>query len=475
MNFSSVPFLFYFLPVAILVYSVSGRLRNIVLLFLSLLFYAWGEPLFVLLLALSILGNYLFGLAIADREGTRRRVALGLGIAANLLLLAWAKYATLLSTTITQFLHPLGINILATPDAHLPLGVSFYTFQAMSYLVDVFRRDAEAERRPLRVALYIAMFPQLIAGPIVRFKNITTQLRHRTFSMAKVAAGARYFIIGLSQKALIADTLAGPADVAFTTSADLLTTPLAWLGLTAFSLQIYFDFQGYSNMAIGLGLVFGFRLPRNFDEPYRSQSVTEFWRRWHITLSQWFRDYLYIPLGGNRRGQSRTLANLLVVFLLCGLWHGADWKFLVWGLYHGVFLVGERLIPPLGTGPVWRIARHTYAMSVIMVGWAIFRADSLSQAAAYLATMAGKGAISSLGLARYASTDVIIAMIVGGVAATGLLGSVYNLYRRHLESASSVVRTSMPWVETATLVTALFLCLLTLALGTHEPFLYFRF
>jgi D-alanyl-lipoteichoic acid acyltransferase DltB (MBOAT superfamily) len=322
MLFTSVTFLFFFLPLVVLgnLLGMTIPIRNLFLLAASLLFYFWGEPWFMAVMLVSIGINYIGGLAIAAAAGRRRRIALGVAIAGNLSVLAIFKYADFIVQNINRLLPSawdvplLGIG--------LPLGISFFTFQGISYLIDVHRGDVPVERNPLYLGLYVAMFPQLVAGPIVRFETMARQLRARRTTLGRASIGARIFVIGLAQKVLIANELAPLADAGFAAPHPGMAE--AWLGLTAYTLQIYFDFAGYSNMAIGLGIVFGFNFPRNFRLPYRSGSVTEFWRRWHISLSTWFRDYLYIPLGGNRRSAMRTYCNLATVFLLCGLWHGGS-------------------------------------------------------------------------------------------------------------------------------------------------------
>src|SRR4051812_33021340 len=362
MLFPSITFLFYFLPLFCIVYCAVPGLtaKNIVLVAASLLFYAWGEPIFVLLLAGEIVFNYAAALLIRGTHDNRRRLATALAIAANLAILGIFKYADFALGTLNAVVG----GTFTLPGLVLPLGISFFTFHAISYLVDV-HRGAAPNRSLLQVAVYIAMFPQLIAGPIIRYHTIARRLRERRMTLGRVSAGIRIFVIGLAQKALIADEVARLAEAVFD-KATLPSLAEAWLGLSAYPIQIYFDFAGYSNMAIGLGLALGFSFPRNFRLPYVARSITEFWRRWHISLSQWLRDYLYIPLGGNRGTQAETYRNLCLVFLACGLWHGANWTFVIWGVHHGVFLVIERagLGRVLAHAPVW-VAR-VYALTAVM-------------------------------------------------------------------------------------------------------------
>lgn len=365
MVFSSPIFLFLFLPAVLAVYYLTPRAaRNGALLAASLLFYAWGEVFHVAVMLASIAMNYAAGRWIARAAGRRRTVAVGAAVAANLLWLGWFKYAGFLGGIANDVF---GLR-WRRPDVHLPIGISFFTFQALSYVIDLGRGRAEPERSALRLALFISLFPQLIAGPIVRYVDIARDLVARRETLARFASGVRRFTVGLGKKMLIANVLAEPADRVFGLAPADLTAPLAWLGVAAYTAQIYFDFSGYSDMAIGLGRMFGFEFPENFRHPYAARSITEFWRRWHITLSTWFRDSLYVPLGGNRRGSARTALNLLAVFLLCGLWHGAAWNFVVWGLYHGALLGLERpwrgRRAPGAAAPL----RHAYTLLAVAAG-----------------------------------------------------------------------------------------------------------
>src|SRR3954452_11314087 len=374
MVFSSSVFLFYFLPLFLICYFALP-FKNLVLLVFSLFFYAWGEALYVLLMIASGLGNWAAARWIAanSESRSRARALLALGVALNLSGLFVFKY---LGFFVESWNGVLPAASLPVPQIHLPIGISFFTFHATSYLVDVYRGDFPAERKAVNVLLYIAMFPQLIAGPIVRFGTVRKEIHQRQVTIEKFALGIKFFIIGLGQKVLLANTLATPVDAIYKIPTENLDAAMAWLAAIGYSLQIYFDFVGYSNMAIGLGLMIGIYFPLNFNYPYMAQSITEFWRRWHITLSTWFRDYLYIPLGGNRAGPVRTYANLMAVFLLCGLWHGASWTFVVWGLYHGLFLVIERIGLGAALQRVGREYRHLYVLLVVTVGWVFFRAET---------------------------------------------------------------------------------------------------
>lgn len=472
MLFSSTLFVFAFLPLVLSAYLLATRLglkvpaRNGLLLLASLIFYAWGETGYVAILLGSIAANHVFGLWIdrATAAASRRR-ALAVAVATNLAGLCFFKYANFLVDILNIAVSPLGLPTLVLAPIHLPIGISFFTFQAITYVVDVYRRDAPVDRNPLRVALYISLFPQLIAGPIVRYRCIASELRQRTATAEDVAAGIRRFTIGLGKKILIANTLAVPADRIFATPPDELSAAVAWLGACCYALQIYFDFSGYSDMAIGLGRMLGFHFPENFLHPYTSRSIREFWRRWHITLSTWFRDYLYIPLGGSRMAASRTALNLFAVFALCGLWHGASLSFLVWGLLHGGLMLAERLglaelLERLPSG----LAR-AYTLIALLLAWVIFRADDLPHAGRYLAALFSPGGQHDLAL--FLDAKVALVLVAGGLGSTPWL----DVLRKHLGGDSRA------WgvARFAALNGVLVACAMALASGTHNPFIYFRF
>ncbi|MDR0570457.1 MAG: MBOAT family protein [Clostridiales Family XIII bacterium] len=382
MLFSSITFLFYFLPVALALHWALPRgWRNGFLLAASLFFYAWGEPAYVLLMGFSILFNYLAGRLV------RGRGSLALAVGVNLALLGFFKYADFVVGNIRL----LGAAGLEGPGLPLPIGISFYTFQAISYQVDAYRGVVSGRRGLVGFGAYISLFPQLIAGPIVRLSGIEGELGGRELSLEAFAAGVRLFVVGLGKKVLLANNIGLVWDYYAQADAGGLSVAGAWLGAVAFTFQIYFDFSGYSDMAVGLGRMLGFTFPRNFDYPYTARSVTEFWRRWHMSLSSFFRDYLYIPLGGNRKGLAAQLRNILCVWLLTGLWHGASWNFAAWGLYFGVLLIVEKLflLRLLDGAPGW--ARRAYAMLLVVLSWVVFASESLSGAAAYLGAMFGLG------------------------------------------------------------------------------------
>jgi alginate O-acetyltransferase complex protein AlgI len=464
--FSSVTFLFFFLPVFLVVYFFTPTIagKNIVTLAFSFIFYSWGEPIFMLVLATSILFNTAAAVFVDRCVGRPRKWAVSLSIIANLSLLAVFKYGTFILVNLDWLLHPLGLHF-PTVAIPLPLGISFFTFHCLSYVIDVYRRRFAANRRPIEIALYISMFPQLVAGPIVRYRTVSRQLRHRRHSWTTATIGARIFIIGLAQKVLIADQVSQFVEIVFDHT-ELATLAEAWSGLLAYTIQIYFDFAGYSNMAIGLGLILGFTLPRNFRMPYTSRSITEFWRRWHISLSQWLRDYLYIPLGGNRGGEFATYRNLITVFLLCGLWHGASWNFVLWGVWHGSFLVVERiglgrLLSRLPGALSW-----TYAMLAVMGGWVLFRAKDLPTARHFWAALIGRHGVGGITFEVHLALQPAVALAL----AVGCVLAVVPRWVRFPRNQD--VGALLDGVFTFML---LVVSMLYIAAGTYSPFLYFRF
>jgi alginate O-acetyltransferase complex protein AlgI len=480
MVFSSIVFLFYFLPLFLAVFLLSG-FSKYALMFFSLVFYAWGEPVFLPLILIMIALNFWLGRAIErGHDDGRSRLWVTVGIVVNLLPLAVFKYGMFLLHILSAVLgHAMAKFFGASVDQFvvsniplpLPLGISFYTFHSLSYLIDVYRKDVRAERSIRDLAVYISMFPQLIAGPIIRYKTIAGELHKPVISAERFATGIRYFVIGLSQKVLIANTVAASADPIFALPPDQLSTPLAWLGIVCYTLQIYFDFGGYSNMAIGLGLMIGFTFPVNFNYPYISSSVTEFWRRWHISLSSWFRDYLYIPLGGNRVSPWRTYFNLWVVFLLCGLWHGAALNFVIWGAAHGCFLVLERAGFSRVLERIHPVFRHGYVLLAVMMTWVLFRADTLGAARYYFGALIGFGSNSSLAppLHRFLGVDVVLAL-AAGIITSGPYGN------RAMIRVGELLRVGAVQIgELAGLVALFALVTLSVAGGAYNPFIYFRF
>lgn len=463
LSFADPAFLFCFAPVVLTLYFLlPGAWRNGFLLASSLLLYAWGEGRNAGVLLLSIALNHRFGIWI-DRALEHRKSVLAAGIAANVLLLVIFKYAGFLAVNAAPVVLWMGLPAITVPKVKLPAGLSFFTFMAISYLADVYRRDAGPEKSLGRFALYLSLFPHLIAGPIVRFADIAGQLRSRTSTMADRVEGARRFVIGLGKKVLIGNTVAPAADAIFGLSAARLSAPLAWVGVLCYAIQIYFDFSGYSDMAIGLARMFGFRFPENFNHPYVSTSISEFWLRWHISLSTWLRDYLFFPLGV-RGGRLQLYRNILIVFLLCGFWHGAAWHFVLWGVFHGVFLVFERagLARLLVRAPT--AFRHAYTLVVVMLGWVLFRSASLPGAGTYLAAMFGLSpAPFANGVATYLPLDVLLAL------AAGMLASV------PIKSPALPKLGPWPAVEYASLAVVFLASLAFASAQTFKPFIYFRF
>ncbi len=482
MRFTDPTFLFAFLPAVLALHALAPRAAaNAVLLAASLIFYAWGEGAYLGVMVASIAGNFAAAHAIAAAPVERRGRWLGCGVGFNLALLVHYKYS---GWFVAEAERLSGLTLTGAAATHLPLGISFFTFQALSYLVDVRRGEVAPTRRPGTFGLYIALFPQLVAGPIVRYRDVATALRSRSRplsigegcnaeGLAEFAMGARRFVIGLAKKVLVADVVAVPADAAFGLGASELTPALAWLGILAYTLQIYFDFSGYSDMAIGMGRMLGFRFPENFEQPYAAHSVTEFWRRWHISLSTWFRDYLYIPLGGNRHGRVRTFINLTAVFLLCGLWHGAAWNFLLWGAFHGVLLGIERQssIRAKGMLPTW--LRRSYTLLAVSLGWVLFRAEDLPHAGRYLAGLFGANPLHPLLRGTFEFVDTTCAVTL--VVAILLCVPRRPLWPRLREHASERSQPVLDGVEVVAFGAALMLSLASLATTSHTPFLYFRF
>ena len=461
MVFSSYTFLFYFLPPLLILYYLIPRRslggRNLVLLAFSLFFYFAGGPRHLPLMLLSIAINYVGGLLCAKR----RRWALVLTMAVNLGLLGWFKYAGFVG----ENLQALGLP-LSVPEVVLPIGISFFTFQGMSYVIDVYRGDTPPAKNPLQVALYIALFPQLVAGPIVRYTTVAEELVSRRETFDDFAAGALRFSFGLAKKMLLANNLSLMADEAFSTAP--IGAAAAWLGAIAYTGQIYFDFSGYSDMAIGLGRMFGFHFEENFNYPYLSKSVTEFWRRWHMSLSGWFRDYVYIPLGGSRAGTAKQVRNILLVWTLTGLWHGAAWNFLLWGLYFGILLLGEKFWWGKALERAPSPLRHLYAMVIVVLGWVLFRCEGLSAVGSYLGAMFGLSG-AGWGQALYFLRQYGVFLAVGAVASLPVKDALRAaLQRRKAER-------TIQWGSALAGLALLGLSFLQLISSTANPFIYYRF
>ena len=467
MLFSSIPFLYYFLPLVLAVYFLTPRAgKNAVLFLSSLLFYAWGEPRFCIFMLLSILQGYVFGRLIEKHAQNKKRSKLFLtaSVALSLALLAYCKYADFFLSSVNA-VTGLSFKLL---HVALPIGISFYTFQILSYVVDVYRGSVPAQKSFLKLGTYIAMFPQLIAGPIVRYADIAPQLDSRETTLEDVSSGACRFVIGLSKKVLLANVLY-ELITAFQQSRDL-SVLYFWLYAVSFALQLYFDFSGYSDMAIGLGRIFGFRFQENFNYPYISGSITEFWRRWHISLGSWFRDYVYIPLGGNRVSKAKWLRNILVVWMLTGLWHGASWNFVLWGLGFAVLLVAEKLV----YGRLLQrthVLKHVYTLLLVTLSFVLFNADSVSEAVLQLGAMFGAGGlplVSTEGvyyLKSYAGT-----FLFATIGATPLVSNAISRFGKTRFGAQALT-VLQPLVMLALLAA----CTAFLVDGSFNPFLYFRF
>jgi alginate O-acetyltransferase complex protein AlgI len=466
MLFSSIPFLYWFLPVILLFYlAVPKRLKNTVLLMGSLVFYAWGEPRYVLLMAAAILIGYVLGILIGKYRGNvRGKVYTALSVGISLVFLLYFKYTDFF---LNSFNAATGLSVPLL-SISLPIGISFYTFQMLSYTIDVSRGTTAPQRNLLHLAVYITMFPQLIAGPIVRYTEISEQLDRRSHTLEDTAYGIRRFLLGLGKKVLIANTL-GEVCALFLATADP-SVLYVWLYAVSFTLQIYYDFSGYSDMAIGLGRLFGFRFPENFDYPYIAGSVTEFWRRWHMTLGGWFRDYLYIPLGGNRLSKARWLLNILVVWMATGLWHGASWNFVVWGLIFAVLLMAEKLF----LLPVLKKAKgfaHIYTLLFVTVSFVIFNAADLALAGVHLAAMFGLGGlplVSAEGL--FYLRNYAVVLVLAAVGATPFVKNALAAAQKR-----TAVQGGLRFLEPVALLAVLLVITACLVNGSFNPFLYFRF
>ena len=467
MLFSTMTFVFMFLPIVLVLYLVTKKeLHNPILLISSIIFYAWGEPKYLAIMLLTILINWLGAIGV-DKFKNHKKLVLALTIIANLGFLIYFKYFNFLIDNCNNIFHshidPLNIV--------MPIGISFYTFQALSYVVDVYRGDCNVQKDIYKLALYICLFPQLIAGPIVKYHDVAEQIDSREVNFEKVDLGVKRFIIGLSKKMLIANTMGAIADKIFIQNPDTFSPLVAWIGSIAYTFQLYFDFSGYSDMAIGLGLIFGFKFLENFNYPYISKSITEFWRRWHISLSTWFKEYVYIPLGGNRKGKLKTLRNLGIVFLLTGIWHGAAWNFVVWGIWHGFFIIIEKIInikefEQKHTQKWVRFLQHIYCIFAFLIGWVMFRSETMSYAWTYIKNMFGLVSVHdiSYGMGYYIDNFEIIIFVCA------ILCSML-LFNKLLEVKNKFGRTLINiWLLILFILSAA-----TIASSTYNPFIYFRF
>ena len=469
MIFSSVFFVFLFLPIVLLAYFiVPGKLKNVVILISSLIFYAWGEPVYIVLMIFSIVYNYIAGIEIdyhreEGRDGRVKFVFL-MSVVVNLLILGFFKYY---GFVIDNLNHILPIEIPNRALA-LPIGISFYTFQTLSYVIDVYWGNVKVQKNLIYFGTYISMFPQLIAGPIVRYADVEEQLSGRRVSLAKIGSGAAWFLRGLGKKVLLANNIGMAYDAIAALPGDEVSVLAAWIGCAAYTFQIYFDFSGYSDMAIGLGRMFGFDFMKNFDYPYTSTSITEFWRRWHISLGSWFREYVYIPLGGNRVSTPKHIRNLFVVWMLTGLWHGAAWNFIFWGIYYGVLLMVEKYLFMDILERLPRIIRHIYTMLLVMIGWVFFFSPSMGSAVGYIGRMFGIGAAGLVNpTAVYYLYNYILLFLVL------IICSVPYTYKKF--SGFMQRRRSRLGVAIAAYVAIFVLSAAYLVNATYNPFLYFRF
>lgn len=483
MVFSSITFLFFFLPGVLLLYWLAGKKwQNILLFAASLLFYAWGEGIYLLLMLVSISINYFSGRLIhAHRQSPYGRIFFILTIVLNLSILGFFKYAHFVTENVNFVLASLEFPLVNLKPIRLPIGISFFTFQALSYIIDLYRQKIAPQKNIINLGLYIALFPQLIAGPIVRYHDIAQQLVNRTMTTGGMASGIQRFLFGLSKKVLLANPLAVIADQIFALPDTELTTPVAWLGTFCYTLQIYYDFSGYSDMAIGLGRMFGFQFLENFNYPYISQSIREFWRRWHISLSSWLRDYVYIPLGGNRFGSVRTHLNLLLVFFLCGLWHGASWNYVIWGLFHGVIILIERSRIGHYQQKLWPPLQTIITFVIILIGFAIFRCETLSALINHLLVMFGVGGESPSAnpVSFYINSKSKFELCIGILIALPLYPVLRDLRNKVLGMTTGtgqfVFEFSFQFLQLSITIGLVYFTCISLAAGVYNPFIYFRF
>ena len=463
MVFSGLPFLFFYLVVTLLIYKLTPlKLRNLVLLIASLFFYGWGEPVYIVIMFLSIAVDYIHGMLVERwRDNDRKaRMAVASSVFFNLLILVTFKYYDFLAGSLNAVT---GWNIPLL-GVSMPIGISFYTFQTMSYTIDVYRKDTPVQRNIVTFGTFVTLFPQLIAGPIIQYKSVAEQLQCRREDLEKFVSGIQRFCVGLAKKVLLTNAVGKLWDVFLATDTAELTVLGGWLGLMAYAFQIYFDFSGYSDMAIGLGRMFGFEFIENFNYPYISKSVVEFWKRWHISLTNWFREYAYFPLGGNRVSKPKWIRNILVVWLLTGIWHGAGWNFLLWGLYYALFMLGERLFWGKGLAKLPAPVQHLYAMIVVLVGWGLFAIEDMGQLGRYLLVCFGGGSlVDAFTLYQLWSYLPLLVILVFAALPVGR-----KLYLRLPEKVQSVATPVLVLVS-------LVLCTASLVDASYNPFLYFRF
>ena len=471
MVFSSATFLIIFLPLTMVLYYLFGvvitksaAVKNFILLIASLIFYAWGEPVYIFLMLISICFNYFIGrdmaLAKKNEDAKRAKTLFVISLAFNIGVLGFFKYSDFITENLAGMLH-LHLKPLNLP---LPVGISFYTFQIMSYIIDLYGGRIKAQKKILDFALYVSLFPQLIAGPIVKYKDISNQLKNREENWSKYSKGINRFIIGLSKKLILANTLGSVYSSVLEMGSENISVLTAWLGIICYTLQIYFDFSGYSDMAIGLGGMFGFEFGENFKYPYIADSVTDFWRRWHISLSSWFKDYVYIPLGGNRCSIPRNILNLLIVWFLTGLWHGAAWNFVLWGLYYGILLILEKYVFKNLLEKIPKIAKHILTIIIVMLGWVLFSAENLSQAMNYIKAMFGAGAFIDSNAVYLLSTNLAL-ILIGAFCSVPFYKKLTGIFDENKLSKIKIIASPL----------LLIICIIFMISETYNPFLYFRF
>lgn len=468
MVFSSLVFLFVFLPGIIFLYYISkDNYKNYLILVASLFFYAWGEPIYIVIMLISIVVNFIFGKKVCkDNDKNNRNIWLFMSIMFNISMLGIFKYTGFFIENINRMFG----NNITNPGIALPLGISFFTFQAMSYVIDVYRDDAKVQKNLLHLALYISLFPQLVAGPIVRYQTVADQIENRKHTVQKFENGVSRFIIGLSKKVLLSNSLGMLADSVFNTQISELTVLSAWLGIIAYSLQIFFDFSGYSDMAIGLGNMFGFEFLENFNYPYISKSASEFWRRWHISLGSWFKDYIYIPLGGSKKGKLRNYINLFIVWFLTGFWHGASWTFIAWGLYFGILIAIEKAFLGKILDKIYPPISHLYLVLVVMIGWIFFRSNSFTYAFNYIKLLFGlDNNLLYNNLTIMYLNDYGYILILSVIFSIPIIPILKNKLHEFKETHAYYIIKSIVFMSMfgATVI--------ELVNSTYNPFLYFRF
>ena len=469
MVFSSMIFLWLFLPLILLIYFMyNTKAKNIVLLVGSLIFYAWGEPKYIFLMLISISINYVFGLLI-DKLRKYDKQILFIAIIVNFGILGYFKYFDFFVNTLNNLANS---SIIGVKNIMLPIGISFYTFQILSYVIDLYRKEIKVQKNIFNLALYVSFFPQLIAGPIVKYKDIESEIITRKIDLELFSSGVRKFVYGLGKKVLFANSLAFVTDTIYSSGIENLNSPIIWLAAICYTLQIYFDFSGYSDMAIGLGRMFGFHFPENFNLPYISQSITEFWRRWHISLSTWFKKYLYIPLGGNRKGKIRTYVNLFIVFFATGLWHGASFNFIVWGLYYGFFIIIEKmfLLKIINKNKI-KILNNIYVMLIVIVGWVLFRIDGLHNAIDIIKLMFS---FNFRQIYIVLPTFINLKTIMIFVFALLLCGPLQKMFSL-LKNKENIIKVYKSKFEIIVIFIIIIVCIAELVSSTYNPFIYFRF